>query len=240
MQLFSPCAKLYEMMRSPSPKSLSSKQWGWKPKVNGEGCAPSEVGRRPCQQGPCALPAALWIAILVGKHPWHQVPQPPSLNLPGLFSHLSPSVERPSSNLAVPRLLFAAKSRKWPSRLDVLRALIKVKPRGGEFYLCEVPEMFPKAEVPHHPLLISSKSNWKVPRKPLGKILTNVPQSGNSGKVRQAGTSRLLVYMLSWLFTTDSFKLFHKTHLLSLLSRHSSYMNTIKPWELSSSWAQTD
>lgn len=150
---------------------------------------------------PCALPTALWIAILIGEHPWHQVPQPPSLNLPGLFSHLSPSVERPSSNLAVPRLLFAAKSRKWPSRLDVPRALIKVAPQGGEFYLCEVPETFPKAEVPRHPLLISSKSNWKVPRKPLGKILTNVPQSGDSGKVRQVATSRLLVYMLSWLFT---------------------------------------
>lgn len=184
---------------------------------------------------PCALPAALWIAILLGEHPWHQVPQPPSLNLPRLFSHLSPSVERPSSNLAVPRLLFASKSRKWPSR-----ALNKVASRGGEFYLCEVPETFPKAEVPRHPLLISSKSNWKVPRNPLGKILTNVPQSGNSGKVRQAATSRLLVYMLSWLFTTDSFKLFHKMHLLSLLSRCFSYMNTIKPWELSSSWAQTD
>lgn len=83
-------------------------------------------------------------------------------------------------------------------------ALIKVAPRGGEFYLCEIPEIFPKAEVPRHPLLISSESNWKVPRKPLRKILTNVPQSGNSEKMRQAATSQLLVYVLSWLFTTDS------------------------------------
>lgn len=31
----------------PSPKCLSSKQWGWKPKVKGEGTARSEEGRRP-------------------------------------------------------------------------------------------------------------------------------------------------------------------------------------------------
>lgn len=118
-------------------------QWGWKWLDRAEITHNWEAGR--ASRVPCVLPTALWIAILVGKRPWHQVPQPPSLNLSRLFSHLSPSIR---ASLIRPR--FAAKSSLWAARLGAHRARINALLRG-RFNLVS------KAEEPHDQLLMFFK-----------------------------------------------------------------------------------
>lgn len=108
-------------------KCLSSKQWGgWKPNVNGEGTAHSEVGKEAMPAGflvhhPQLCGLVAWLASIHGTR---SLSRPLSI-CPGC-SHTW--VLRQTLGLAVPRPHFAAKSRKWPSKLDVPRAMIKAAP----------------------------------------------------------------------------------------------------------------
>lgn len=71
-------------------------------------------------------------------------------------------------------------------RLNVPRAMMEAASRGRELNLCGVPEMFPKAEVPCHPLLMIFKEQLESAKK---TPYENLSQGASVGELWKDETS---------------------------------------------------